>query len=196
MFEIEVTVGKSRLQNLKSLITVDVVVLHCNPASYPNRTSYFRIPSTITDSKMYRRVNVIFIDRYRGLRLSLQRKILIQLCISMLGLYLAFLIGIDSTHSEIGCLIVAACLHYFVVTTILWMGVEARHMYITLVSETSRISRKFMIKASLFAWGKKRIATIIFYNRFSILNALRSFDRQLPAKVLLVYVSQIRLFLL
>ncbi|XP_072032042.1 adhesion G-protein coupled receptor G2-like isoform X2 [Amphiura filiformis] len=89
----------------------------------------------------------------RGLRISLQRKILIQFCISMLGLYFAFLIGIDSTHSEIGCIIVAALLHYFVLTTVLWMGVEARHMYITLVTEADRAGRKFMIKASFFAWG-------------------------------------------
>ncbi len=92
----------------------------------------------------------------RGLRISLQRKILIQFCISMLGLYLAFLIGIDRTHSEVGCLIVAALLHYFVVTTVLWMGVEARHMYITLVTESGRVSRKFLIKAGFFAWGKRK----------------------------------------
>ncbi|XP_072032036.1 adhesion G-protein coupled receptor G7-like isoform X2 [Amphiura filiformis] len=89
----------------------------------------------------------------RGLRISLQRKILIQFCISMLGLYFAFLLGIDSTGSEIGCIIVAALLHYFVLTTVLWMGVEARHMYITLVAESDRVGRKFMFKASFFAWG-------------------------------------------
>ncbi|XP_072030118.1 adhesion G-protein coupled receptor G2-like [Amphiura filiformis] len=89
----------------------------------------------------------------RGLRISLQRKILIQFCISMLGLYFAFLLGIDSTGSEIGCIIVAAFLHYFVLTTVLWMGVEARHMYITLVTESGRVGRKFLIKASFFAWG-------------------------------------------
>ncbi len=86
--------------------------------------------------------------------MSLQRKILIQLCISMLGLYLTFLIGIDSTHSEVGCLIVAALLHYFVITTVLWMGAEARHMYVTLVTASDRVGRKFMIKAGFFAWGK------------------------------------------
>ncbi|XP_072030117.1 adhesion G-protein coupled receptor G4-like [Amphiura filiformis] len=89
----------------------------------------------------------------RGLRISLQRKILIQFCISMLGLYFAFLLGIDSTGSEIGCIIVAALLHYFVLTTVLWMGVEARHMYITLVTESDRVGRRFLIKASSFAWG-------------------------------------------
>ncbi|XP_072030645.1 adhesion G-protein coupled receptor G7-like [Amphiura filiformis] len=89
----------------------------------------------------------------RGLRISLQRKILIQFCISMLGLYFAFLLGIDSTGSEIGCIIVAALLHYFVLTTVLWMGVEARHMYITLVAKSDRVGRKFLIKAGIFAWG-------------------------------------------
>ena len=45
-------------------------------------------------------------------------------------------------------------MHYFVLTTMFWMGVEARHMYITLVSESDRVGRKFMIKAGLFAWGE------------------------------------------
>ena len=45
-------------------------------------------------------------------------------------------------------------MHYFVLTTMFWMGVEARHMYITLVSESDRVGRKFMIKAGVFAWGE------------------------------------------
>ena len=72
---------------------------------------------------------------------------------SMLCLYLSFLIGIDS-KSDSGCLFAGLLLHYFVLSTIFWMGVEARHMYITLVSESDRVGRKFMIKAGLFAWGK------------------------------------------
>ena len=71
----------------------------------------------------------------------------------MLFLYLAFLLGIDS-ETDVGCIAATFLLHYFVLTTVFWMGVEARHMYITLVSESDRVGRKFMIKAGFFAWGK------------------------------------------
>ena len=73
----------------------------------------------------------------------------------MLFLYLAFLLGIDS-ETEAGCIAATFLLHYFVLTTVFWMGVEARHMYITLVSESDRVGRKFMIKAGFFSWGKSR----------------------------------------
>ena len=71
----------------------------------------------------------------------------------MLGLYLAFLLGID-LQKDAGCIAAAFLLHYFVLATVFWMGVEARHMYITLVSESDRVGRKFMIKSGFFAWGK------------------------------------------
>ncbi|XP_072030643.1 adhesion G-protein coupled receptor G6-like [Amphiura filiformis] len=88
----------------------------------------------------------------RRLRQTLPRKILIQFCLSMLCLYLVFLVGIDSKSGQ-GCLVVAGLLHYFVLTTVFWMGIEARNMYINLVTVFDVEGSTFLRKAACFAWG-------------------------------------------
>ena len=96
---------------------------------------------------------LLILKFHRQLRRTLPRKILIQFCISKLCLYLIFLAGIDS-QSRVGCMIVTGLLHYFVLATILWMAVEARHMYISLVTVFEMAGSRFMLKAVCFAWGK------------------------------------------
>ncbi|XP_072032032.1 adhesion G-protein coupled receptor G4-like isoform X2 [Amphiura filiformis] len=88
----------------------------------------------------------------RRLRETLPRKILIQFCLSMLCLYLVFLVGIDSKSGP-GCLVVAGLLHYFVLTTVFWMGIEARNMYINLVTVFDIAGSTFLRKALCVAWG-------------------------------------------
>ena len=64
-----------------------------------------------------------------------------------------FLCGNLSVHFPIACQVVAALLHYFVLATFCWMAVEALNMYLSFVIVLHKGISKFMIKASLFAWG-------------------------------------------
>ena len=92
---------------------------------------------------------------FREVNKRLAPKILISLCSSLLALLVVFLVGIERTKNSVICHIVAALLHYFMLTTFIWMAVEALNLYrmfVTVFRKGSR-SRFFMI-ASTVAWGK------------------------------------------
>lgn len=82
------------------------------------------------------------------------RLIMIQWCVSLLLLYIVFVIGIDQTQSPAACTAVAALLHYFTLSSVLWMGIEGVNLYILLVRvmDVPR-TRRFMPIACLVAWG-------------------------------------------
>ena len=101
-----------------------------------------------------------FIIISRKLRTTRPRQILIHFCFALFFLYLIFLAGIDASHSAIGCTFVAALLHYFTLTTVAWMGVEARNMYLTLVKVFDAETPHFMARACAAGWGKLMYAFI------------------------------------
>ena len=91
----------------------------------------------------------------RKLREKLSPKILISLCISLLALLIVFLTGIEKTSNRVGCQVVAALLHYFILTTFFWMAVEAINIYQMFVKVFRKGSQKrFLLRSSLVAWGK------------------------------------------
>ena len=66
-----------------------------------------------------------------------------------------FISGVDTAvGSDVGCIIVAALIHYFTLTTMMWMGVEARNLYSKLVIVFDSEKEWFMKAAALLAWGK------------------------------------------
>ena len=95
---------------------------------------------------------------------KLPGKILILLCTSLMLLLIVFLFGIEKTSNTRSCQAVAGLLHYFILTTFLWMGVEAANLYQMFVHVfQTRNQNGFLVQASLMAWGK------------SLSNALYSF---------------------
>ncbi|XP_071482413.1 uncharacterized protein [Diadema antillarum] len=98
---------------------------------------------------------------FKSLRTSRSRQILVHLCFALLALYIVFVCGIVATRIEYVCMGVAAALHYLVLVTIMWMGVEARHMYVMLVKVFKSERSKFVIKAACVAWGVPLIAVAI-----------------------------------
>ncbi|CAL1531495.1 unnamed protein product [Lymnaea stagnalis] len=82
-------------------------------------------------------------------------KILIQLGTSLIFLNIIFLVGsVDvSQYSNVGCVIVALLLHYFILAAFMWMLVEAIEMYQALVTVFSKYERFYLIKRCLVAWG-------------------------------------------
>ena len=73
--------------------------------------------------------NMDFCD-FRRLRKTNSQKVLVCLAVSLLGLNLTFLLGIRQVHPRIGCYIVAAALHYFLLCSFAWMLVEAILQYL------------------------------------------------------------------
>ena len=91
----------------------------------------------------------------RKLRKKLPPKLLMSFCVSLLALLIVFWTGVDKSSHKIGCQVVAALLHYFILTTFFWMGVETANMCRMFVMVFQRGSQKrFLLKSSLVAWCK------------------------------------------
>ncbi|XP_071484275.1 adhesion G-protein coupled receptor G6-like [Diadema antillarum] len=96
----------------------------------------------------------------RKLRDRKPNQILISLCCALLGLYVTFVLmitfdtarGVEEVE-PIPCCILAGFLHYFMLASLLWMGVEGYNMHIMFVRVLNTYLPYFMRKASLVAWG-------------------------------------------
>ncbi|KAG7273802.1 hypothetical protein CRUP_016546 [Coryphaenoides rupestris] len=98
------------------------------------------------------------------LRKDMPSKILIQLCLALLLLNLVFLV--DSWLSlypdaEGLCISTAWFLHYFLLASFTWMGLEAVHMYLALVKVFNTYVSRYMLKFSLVGWGVPMAVVII-----------------------------------
>ena len=84
-------------------------------------------------------------------------KILINLCLALTILYIAFLLAEHGSYYDDVpgfCFFVSAVLQYSVLVYFLWMAVEAVLLYLKLVEVFHNEGRHFMLKASLLAWGE------------------------------------------
>ncbi|CAH1784868.1 unnamed protein product [Owenia fusiformis] len=92
---------------------------------------------------------------FRSLNREKTGQILIQLCFSMLLMNILFIVASDKNHvvSDHVCLGVSVALHFFVLSTLLWMSVEAYNMYKMLVQVFGVHEGLFLVKRLLFAWG-------------------------------------------
>lgn len=64
-------------------------------------------------------------------------------------------LGGSFVRSTLACETIAVLLHYFVLASFCWMAVEAWNIYRCFVIVFSQTSSRFLLKASIFAWGKK-----------------------------------------
>ncbi|XP_078593330.1 adhesion G-protein coupled receptor G7-like [Branchiostoma floridae x Branchiostoma japonicum] len=91
-----------------------------------------------------------------------QRLVLINLCVALLAILVIFLAGINQTASPIGCTVVAALLHYFLLAALVWMAVEAVNIYLAVVVVFDHhVSENFVIRAAAVAWGFPLVATVL-----------------------------------
>ncbi|XP_038050911.1 uncharacterized protein LOC119724062 [Patiria miniata] len=98
-------------------------------------------------------ITIVIYSSLRSLRSKTPSRILISFSLSLLCLYLVFVAGIEQTSSRVVCIVVAVLMHYFTLTSMAWMGVEAASMYLKLVRVFNSDVEHFMIKASVVAWG-------------------------------------------
>lgn len=93
---------------------------------------------------------------FRKLRRDYPSKILINLSAALLGLSLVFLL--DSWLSSLSnyglCIVTAATLHYFLLASFTWMGLEAVHMYLALVKVFNTYVPLYILKFCAVGWGE------------------------------------------
>lgn len=92
----------------------------------------------------------------RKLRRDYPSKILMNLSSALLFLNLIFLLDGWITSFDVAglCTAVAALLHFFLLATFTWMGLEAIHMYIALVKVFNTYIHRYILKFCIIGWGK------------------------------------------
>uniref|UniRef100_A0A3Q3JZR7 G-protein coupled receptors family 2 profile 2 domain-containing protein n=1 Tax=Monopterus albus TaxID=43700 RepID=A0A3Q3JZR7_MONAL len=99
-----------------------------------------------------------------------------MLCLALLLLNLVFLVDawLALYTDAVGlCISTAWFLHYFLLVSFTWMGLEAVHMYLALVKVFNSYVSQYMLKLSLVGWGIPMIVVIIYRAR-QIMNPLFS----------------------
>ncbi|NXK53835.1 AGRG6 protein, partial [Chauna torquata] len=92
---------------------------------------------------------------FEKLRRDYPSKILMNLSTALLFLNLIFLLDgwIASFNIDGLCIAVAVLLHFFLLATFTWMGLEAVHMYIALVKVFNTYIRRYILKFCIIGWG-------------------------------------------
>ncbi|XP_071997082.1 adhesion G-protein coupled receptor G6 isoform X2 [Engystomops pustulosus] len=100
---------------------------------------------------------------FEKIRRDYPSKILMNLSAALLFLNLFFLLDGWLASFEVNelCIAVAALLHFFLLATFTWMGLEAVHMYIALVKVFNTYIRRYILKFCIIGWGIPAIVVAI-----------------------------------
>ncbi|XP_060082233.1 uncharacterized protein LOC132561550 [Ylistrum balloti] len=98
---------------------------------------------------------------FRKLRQGRAQQTLFNLALAMLCSWVVFLTGIRQTHNFIGCIIVAVLLHYFILSSFMWMLMEAFLQYLTFVKVLGTYVTRYTLKTVIIAWGLPLIPIIV-----------------------------------
>lgn len=88
--------------------------------------------------------------------------VLLNLAVALLAVNILVLVGVDRTENYNGCIAVAALLLYFLLASFCWMLVEGVVQYLKFVKVFDTYTPRFMLKASLPAWGELNICQVAF----------------------------------
>ncbi|XP_030058140.1 adhesion G-protein coupled receptor G2 isoform X2 [Microcaecilia unicolor] len=115
-------------------------------------------------SAIFLSVTLVTYLAFEKLRRDYPSKILIQLCAALLLLNLVFLL--DSwiaLYNDIPglCISVAVFLHYFLLVSFTWMGLEAFHMYLALVKVFNTYIQRYILKFCIVGWGLPAVIVAI-----------------------------------
>ncbi|XP_075875951.1 adhesion G-protein coupled receptor G4-like [Nelusetta ayraudi] len=106
-------------------------------------------------SSLFLGITVLTYTAFEKLRRDYPSQILLNLSLALLGLNLVFLV--NSWLSSWGvwglCAAVAAALHYFLLASFTWMGLEAVHMYFALVKVFNVYVPSYILKFCVVGWG-------------------------------------------
>ncbi|KAM6911555.1 adhesion G-protein coupled receptor G2-like [Lycodopsis pacificus] len=106
-------------------------------------------------SSVFLGITVLTYTAFEKLRRDYPSQILINLSLALLGLNLVFLV--NSWLSSWGvyglCVAVASMLHYFLLASFTWMGLEAVNMYFALVKVFNVYVPSYILKFCALGWG-------------------------------------------
>ncbi|CAK6968602.1 mucin-3A [Scomber scombrus] len=114
-------------------------------------------------SAIFLAVTILTYLSFEKLLRDIPAKILVQLCISLFLLNLVYLLnGWLALYPTIGlCISTAFFLHYFLLTSFTWAGLEALHMYLSIIQVFTPYLSRYMLKFTLMGWGIPLIVVII-----------------------------------
>uniref|UniRef100_A0A8C3WK55 Adhesion G protein-coupled receptor G2 n=1 Tax=Catagonus wagneri TaxID=51154 RepID=A0A8C3WK55_9CETA len=114
-------------------------------------------------SSIFLSVTLVTYIAFEKIRRDYPSKILIQLCAALLLLNLVFLLDSWIALYDIRglCISVAVFLHYFLLVSFTWMGLEAFHMYLALVKVFNTYIRKYILKFCIVGWGIPAVVVTI-----------------------------------
>nr|XP_031527496.1 adhesion G-protein coupled receptor G4 [Vicugna pacos] len=114
-------------------------------------------------SSIFLGVAMVTYIAFHKLRKDHPSKILINLCTALLMLNLVFLLNSwSSSFPQAGlCITAAVALHYFLLVSLTWMGLEAVHMYLALVKVFNIYIPNYILKLCLAGWGIPAIVVAI-----------------------------------
>ncbi|KFQ09995.1 G-protein coupled receptor 64, partial [Haliaeetus albicilla] len=114
-------------------------------------------------SAIFLSITLVTYIAFEKIRRDYPSKILIQLCSALLLLNLVFLLDswIALYDTQGLCIAVAVFLHYFLLVSFTWMGLEAFHMYLALVKVFNTYVRKYILKFCVVGWGLPAIVVSI-----------------------------------
>ncbi|XP_071848369.1 adhesion G-protein coupled receptor G4-like isoform X2 [Apostichopus japonicus] len=99
----------------------------------------------------------------KSLRAKEASKIHINLFLSLIAFYITFLAGDLFFHNPLICRNLASTVHYFGLTTVCWMSVEAVNMYFLFVKYERSTIRHFVPIACVLAYGLPLIPVLTVY---------------------------------
>ncbi|XP_074528571.1 adhesion G-protein coupled receptor G4 [Halichoeres trimaculatus] len=106
-------------------------------------------------SSLFLGITVLTYTAFEKLRRDYPSQILINLSLALLGLNLVFLL--NSWLSSWGvyglCVVAASTMHYFLLASFTWMGLEAVNMYFALVKVFNVYVPSYILKFCILGWG-------------------------------------------
>ncbi|CAJ1078345.1 adhesion G-protein coupled receptor G5-like [Xyrichtys novacula] len=99
----------------------------------------------------------------RRIKASTSTGLLIHLVLAIFPLNFTFLINnyVAKLKSSVGCAIMGAVMHYFMLATFTWFAVQAFHLCLQLYSGGKIVIRHYLLKVCIISWALPSVPAII-----------------------------------
>ncbi|KAJ8042992.1 Adhesion G-protein coupled receptor G6 [Holothuria leucospilota] len=155
---------KRQVKCLCNHLTSFAVLVHVRVVNQPSPYSVdliFRIGCVLSIVGLF--FCILTMLSFRSIRIKQQSKIHTNLCIALVALYLTFLVGIDRTKNPLRCKLVASLIHYFALSSMAWMSVEAVNMFLLFwMMRRSPVSNLIQVSI-VVAWGGPLVAAVLVF---------------------------------
>ncbi|KAK7491914.1 hypothetical protein BaRGS_00016933, partial [Batillaria attramentaria] len=106
-------------------------------------------------------ITIISFLLIKKLRQGRPQQTLFNLALAMLASWIVFLAGFTRVENHVGCVAVAALLHYFILASFMWMLMEGILQYLLFVKVFGTEFDNYMLKTGIPAWGIPLIPVIV-----------------------------------